>query len=138
MATRPRRRKLSVSPGRPSAPACPPPASRFPLVENLPVGRRVVCRSAKFPPLACRAKTLAPDTTEVLITGFATQELAAEAAREGASRLLCKPLIDTPGVGPENHQGLRHLQGLLHAAAPGEVHLVVSASRKRPDTRATV
>jgi len=24
------------------------------LVENLPVGRRVLCRSAKFPPLACR------------------------------------------------------------------------------------
>jgi DNA-binding NtrC family response regulator len=36
-------------------------------------------------------KSLAPDTTVVLITGFATQELAAEAAREGASRLLCKP-----------------------------------------------
>jgi CheY-like chemotaxis protein len=83
-------------------------------------------------------KSLAPDTTEVLITGFATQELAAEAAREGASRLLCKPLIDTPGVGPENHQGLRHLQGLLRAAAPGEVHLVVSASSKGPDTRAAV
>ena len=82
-------------------------------------------------------KSLAPDTTEVL-TGFATQELAAEAARGGASRLLCKPLIDTPGVGPENHQGLRHLQGLLRAAAPGEVHLVVSASSKAPDTRAAV
>jgi len=36
-------------------------------------------------------KSLAPDTAVVLITGFATQELAAEAAREGASRVLCKP-----------------------------------------------
>jgi CheY-like chemotaxis protein len=68
-------------------------------------------------------KSLTSDTTEVLITGFATQELAAEAAREGASRLLGKPLIDTPGVGPENRQGLRHLQGLLRAG---------------PDTRAAV
>jgi flagellar biosynthesis GTPase FlhF len=35
-------------------------------------------------------------------------------------------LIDSPRVGPENRQGLRHLQG------------VVSATSKAPDTRAAV
>jgi flagellar biosynthesis GTPase FlhF len=35
-------------------------------------------------------------------------------------------LIDSPGVGPENRQGLRHLQG------------VVSATSKAPDPRAAV
>ena len=37
-------------------------------------------------------KSLAPETAVVLVTGFATQELAAEAAREGASRVLSKPV----------------------------------------------
>src|SRR5215470_2986948 len=37
-------------------------------------------------------KSLAPETAVVLVTGFATQELAAEAAREGASRVLSKPI----------------------------------------------
>jgi flagellar biosynthesis GTPase FlhF len=35
-------------------------------------------------------------------------------------------LVDSPGVGPENRQGLRHLQGM------------VSATSKAPDTRAAV
>ena len=47
-------------------------------------------------------------------------------------------VIDTPGVGPENRQGLRQLQGLLRAAAPDEVHLLLSATSKGPDTRAAV
>jgi len=47
-------------------------------------------------------------------------------------------VIDTPGVGPENRQGLRQLQGLLRAVAPDEVHLVLSATSKGPDTRAAV
>ena len=37
-------------------------------------------------------KSLAPETAVVLVTGFATQELAAEAAREGATRVLSKPV----------------------------------------------
>src|SRR5262249_35931717 len=37
-------------------------------------------------------KSLAPETAVVLVTGFATQELVAEAAREGASRVLSKPV----------------------------------------------
>lgn len=36
------------------------------------------------------------------------------------------------------HQGLRHLQRLLRAAAPDEVHLVMSATSNGPDTRAAV
>jgi DNA-binding NtrC family response regulator len=53
-------------------------------------------------------KSLAPDTAVVLITGFATQELAAEAAREGASRLLCKPftLDEIRGILSETLGGL--------------------------------
>ena len=47
-------------------------------------------------------------------------------------------LIDTPGVGPEDRRGLKHLQELLRAAAPDEVHLVLSATSKAPDTRAAV
>ena len=37
-----------------------------------------------------------------------------------------------------NRQGLRHLQELLRAVAPDEVHLVLSATSKGPDTRAAV
>src|SRR5215470_5142719 len=37
-------------------------------------------------------KSLAPETAVVLVTGFNSQELAAEAAREGASRVLNKPV----------------------------------------------
>jgi flagellar biosynthesis protein FlhF len=47
-------------------------------------------------------------------------------------------LIDTPGVGPDDRHGLRHLQELLRAAAPDEVHLVLSATSKAADTRAAV
>ena len=69
------------------------------------------------------------------VLALTPEELAAPLPLPAARACV---LIDTPGVGPENRQGLRHLQGLLRAAAPDEVHLVLSATSKAPDTRAAV
>lgn len=47
-------------------------------------------------------------------------------------------LIDTPGVGPDDRPALARLGELLRAAAPDEVHLVLSATSKAPDAHAAI
>ncbi|HTY78998.1 MAG TPA: sigma-54 dependent transcriptional regulator [Candidatus Bathyarchaeia archaeon] len=87
-------------------------------------------------------KSLAPETAVVLITGFATEELAAEAVRAGASRVLSKPVtfdeiqrVLSESLGPIAGEGWRKAPVLTESP---RMEAALALARRVAGTDATV
>src|SRR5205823_5396820 len=86
-------------------------------------------------------KSLVPDTVVVMITGFGSQELTAQALREGASQVLAKPFsfADVRRILTENQQvpaaGSRRPLILTESS---RMETLLSLSQRVAQTEATV